>query len=320
MSVALKAASFWDLPPKQQRAGRLCHDSGARWTWWRWMGNFLWVLDLETKRKTKTNPIAFSLASPRGPRTCLRYDSKEIILPFKEKGGPKVVGKWFYDKKEGVKGIKCRSWNLAVTFEFDVWSSIWAARFDDGTVWEKYEYKVGVKWQALQLCHFSTLYLIVSVLCRSYPLPTSSQRLLARPEISGLCPRRDSLGLPQPRLAMKDEPSRTRLKSPGSSVMSGKPGSWRLGHCDNVSQRGLQTLMLSFCVELLVQQLSKIFNFPCRSSYVSRPLDPSKRCWTRAKGQKLVLIFEIMKVSTHAKPMKSWKTKYVWYVCLFAYL
>lgn len=35
-----------------------------------------------------------------------RYDGSEIRLPFKEQGGPKAVGKWFSNKKEGVKGIK----------------------------------------------------------------------------------------------------------------------------------------------------------------------------------------------------------------------
>ena len=36
----------------------------------------------------------------------LRYDGSEIILPFKERGGSKAVGKWFSNKKLGVKGIK----------------------------------------------------------------------------------------------------------------------------------------------------------------------------------------------------------------------
>ena len=35
-----------------------------------------------------------------------RYDGNEIRLPFKERGGPKAVGKWFSNKKEGIKGIK----------------------------------------------------------------------------------------------------------------------------------------------------------------------------------------------------------------------
>eukprot|EP00438_Fugacium_kawagutii_P013499 Skav208892 [mRNA] locus=scaffold270:419380:428460:- [translate_table: standard] len=48
------------------------------------------------------------------------YDDKEIRLPFKERGGPKAVGKWFSNKKEGIKGIK------------------WM----DGTVWEKMDYKI----------------------------------------------------------------------------------------------------------------------------------------------------------------------------------
>ncbi|CAJ1362205.1 unnamed protein product [Effrenium voratum] len=48
------------------------------------------------------------------------YDGSEIILPFKERGGSKAVGKWFSNKKLGVKGIK----------------------FADDTVWEKMEYKI----------------------------------------------------------------------------------------------------------------------------------------------------------------------------------
>ena len=38
----------------------------------------------------------------------------------KRRGGPKAVGKWFNNKKEGVKGVK----------------------WDDGTVWEKMDYKI----------------------------------------------------------------------------------------------------------------------------------------------------------------------------------
>eukprot|EP00434_Breviolum_minutum_P017150 symbB.v1.2.015137.t1/scaffold1124.1/size136573/3 len=48
------------------------------------------------------------------------YDGSEIRLPFKEQGGPKAVGKWFSNKKEGIKGIK----------------------WEDGTVWEKMDYKI----------------------------------------------------------------------------------------------------------------------------------------------------------------------------------
>lgn len=103
----------------------------------KWDGSFL-----DTSRDCKESVV---LGTPEG--TCLRnsnalggyatirgrdtpggdewevfseYDGSEIVVPFKERGGPKAVGKWFNNKKEGVKGVK----------------------WDDGTVWEKMDYKI----------------------------------------------------------------------------------------------------------------------------------------------------------------------------------
>ncbi|CAE7211017.1 unnamed protein product [Symbiodinium natans] len=52
---------------------------------------------------------------------CLaEYDGNDIQVPFKQKGGKKATGKWFSNRKLDIKGIE----------------------WDDGTVWEKMEYKI----------------------------------------------------------------------------------------------------------------------------------------------------------------------------------